>query len=74
MPLVCAQCAGLPATDEELERKMEELEAKVRRLQDEEQLLKQMLSSALTRSQLENRLSFYKFSGTLDKSHKRLSL
>ncbi|XP_033607214.1 uncharacterized protein LOC111863645, partial [Cryptotermes secundus] len=53
---------GLPETDE-LERKMEELEANVRRLQDEEQLLKRMLSSAVTRSQLENRLSFYKFSG-----------
>jgi hypothetical protein len=59
--------------DEELERKVEEMEAEVRRLRDEEQLMKQMLSSAVTRSQLEKRLDFYKFSGTLDNSHNRLS-
>jgi phage shock protein A len=59
--------------DEELERKMEELEANVKRLRDEKQLLKQMLSSAVTRNQLENRSSFYKFSGTLNNSHRSLS-
>jgi phage shock protein A len=60
-------------TDEELERKMEQLEAKVRRLRDEEQLLKQTLSSAVTKGQLERRLNFYKFSGTPNSSHKKLS-
>jgi phage shock protein A len=58
-------------TDEELERKMAELEVNVRRLRDEKQLLKQMLSSPVTRSYLKNRLSFYKFSGTLNNCHRR---
>jgi phage shock protein A len=52
-------------TDEELERKLEEMEAEVSRLRDKEQMMKQRLSSAVTGSQLENRLKFYKFSGTL---------
>jgi hypothetical protein len=34
-------------------------------LREEEMLLKQMLSGAITKQQIENRLKFYKFSGTL---------
>jgi hypothetical protein len=34
-------------------------------LRKEKMLLKQMLSGAITKKQMENRLKFYKFSGTL---------
>jgi hypothetical protein len=34
-------------------------------LKQEEMLLKQMLSGAITKQQMKNRLKFYKFSGTL---------
>lgn len=54
-----------PVTDEELEREAKELEEKVRRLRDEEVLLKQMLDGTVTKQQLKNRLNFYKFSGTV---------
>jgi hypothetical protein len=37
----------------------------VRRLKDEEGLLKQILAGAITKQQLKNRLDFYKFSGTV---------
>jgi hypothetical protein len=59
-------------TEEELERRVERMEMEVRRLREAEQLMRQILSSAVTRSQLEKRLHIYKFSGTLDRSHNRL--
>jgi hypothetical protein len=42
---------------------VEELEAKVKRLRDEENLLKQVLEGAISKEQLENKLRFYKFTG-----------
>jgi hypothetical protein len=37
----------------------------VRRLRDEEVLLKQLLAGPFTKQQLKNKLNFYKFSGTV---------
>jgi hypothetical protein len=51
--------------NKELERKLGKLKAEVMILRKEEMLLKQMLSGAVTKQQMENRLKFYTFSGTL---------
>jgi hypothetical protein len=51
--------------NKELEKKLEKLKSEVMILRKAEMLLKQMLSGAVTKQQMENKLKFYRFSGTL---------